>query len=90
MKQSRLFKINKMCMYNIYIILIYRVLFDLLSRFCHSGNVGCANLMTCMGSLTLIAKFRVSFIEKVLAALETLSSKTYELLLNKFIIILEI
>jgi len=54
-----------------------RVLFDLLSRFCHSGNVGCANLMTCMGSLTLIAKFRVSFIEKVLTTLETLTSKKY-------------
>ncbi|XP_022182755.1 symplekin [Myzus persicae] len=50
-----------------------KVLFDLLSRFCHSGNVGCANLMTCMGSLTLIAKFRVSFIEKVVTTLETLT-----------------
>lgn len=52
-----------------------RVLFDLLSRFCHSSNVSSANLMTCMGSLTLIAKFRVSFIEKVLTTLETLASK---------------
>uniref|UniRef100_A0A2S2QQH0 Symplekin n=1 Tax=Sipha flava TaxID=143950 RepID=A0A2S2QQH0_9HEMI len=50
-----------------------RVMFDLLSRFCHSSNVGCANLMTCIGSLTLIAKFRVSFIGKVLIALETLT-----------------
>lgn len=51
------------------------MLFDLLSRFCHSNNVSSSNLMTCMGSLTLIAKFRVSFIEKVITALETLSSK---------------
>ncbi|XP_050547676.1 symplekin-like, partial [Daktulosphaira vitifoliae] len=50
-----------------------KVVFDLLSRFVHSGNVGCANLITCMRSLILIAKFRVSFIEKVLVALENLT-----------------
>lgn len=55
-----------------------RVVFDLLSRFCQSSNVGCANLITCMVSLTLIAKLRVSFIEKVLTTLETLSSKNYQ------------
>jgi len=54
-----------------------RVVFDLLSRFCQSGNVGVTNLKTCSGSLTLIAKFRVSFIEKVLTILETFSSKNY-------------
>lgn len=52
-------------------------MFDLLSRFCHSSSVGCANLMTCIGSLTLIARFRVSFIGKVLIALETLTSKKH-------------
>lgn len=77
MKQGILFKTNKLFIYILTLILNCRVLFDLLSRFCHSGNVGCANLMTCMGSLTLIAKFRVSFIEKVLIALETLTSKKY-------------
>lgn len=58
---------------------------DLLSRFCHSSNSS-ANLMTCVGSLTLIAKFRVSFIEKVLTALEALSSKQiyFEQLINRF------
>ncbi|VVC29902.1 Armadillo-type fold,Symplekin C-terminal,Symplekin/Pta1, N-terminal,Armadillo-like [Cinara cedri] len=50
-----------------------RVLFDLLSRFCSSGNVGCANLITCMNSLSLIAKWRVPFIEKVLTSFETLT-----------------
>lgn len=30
-----------------------------------------------MGSLTLIAKFRVSFIEKVVTTLETLTSKKH-------------
>lgn len=53
----------------------YRVMFDLLSRFCHSSNVGCANLTTCISSLILVAKFRVSFINKVVATLETLTSK---------------
>lgn len=67
-------------MFTIYLItkvLNFRVLFDLLSRFCHSGNVSCANIMTCVGSLTLIAKLRVSFIERVLNTLETLASKIY-------------
>lgn len=54
-----------------------RVVFDLLSRFCQSANVGSANLITCMVSLALIAKFRVSFIEKVLTTLETIFSKNY-------------
>lgn len=54
-----------------------RVVFDLLSRFCQSANVGSGNLITCMLSLTSIAKYRVSFIEKVLTTLETLSSKNY-------------
>lgn len=54
-----------------------RVVFDLLSRFCQSANVSCGNLTICMASLTLIAKFRVSFIEKVLNTLETLFSKNY-------------
>ncbi|XP_050439489.1 symplekin [Adelges cooleyi] len=49
-----------------------KVVFDLLSRFVHSGNVCCANLITCMRSLIVIAKLRVSFIGKVLVVLETL------------------
>lgn len=52
-------------------------MFDLLSRFCHSSNVSSTNLMTCLGSLTVVAKVRASFIEKVLTTLETLSSKEY-------------
>lgn len=59
------------------------MLFDLLSRFCHSGNVSCANIMTCVGSLTLIAKYRVSFIEKVIITLEILASKIYLIKITK-------
>lgn len=33
--------------------------------------------MTCVGSLTLIAKFRVSFIKDVLKELDKLASKIY-------------
>lgn len=61
------------------LILNYRVLFDLLSRYCHSGNVSYKNLTICMGSLSLIAKYRVLFIEKVLTLTETLASKDYKI-----------
>jgi Domain of unknown function (DUF3453). len=51
------------------------MVFDLLIKFHGSPHVSSVNLMTCMGSLTLIAKMRPQFMGKVIAALETLHSK---------------
>lgn len=48
------------------------MVFDLLIKFHGSPHVSSVNLMTCMGSLTLIAKMRPQFMGKVIAALETL------------------
>ncbi|XP_069686905.1 symplekin isoform X1 [Periplaneta americana] len=48
------------------------MVFELLIKFHGSPHVSSVNLMTCMGSLTLIAKMRPQFMGKVIAALETL------------------
>lgn len=48
------------------------MVFDLLIKFHGSPHISSVNLMTCMGSLTLIAKMRPQFMGKVIAALETL------------------
>ncbi|XP_039293523.1 symplekin [Nilaparvata lugens] len=47
-------------------------LFSLMVKFHGSEHISSVNLMTCMGSLTLIAKMRPTFMGKVVAALETL------------------
>ncbi|RZF35803.1 hypothetical protein LSTR_LSTR009219 [Laodelphax striatellus] len=47
-------------------------LFSLMVKFHGSEHISSVNLMTCMGSLTLIAKMRPTFMGKVIAALETL------------------
>lgn len=49
--------------------------FDLLIKFHGSPHISSVNLMTCMGSLVLIAKLRPQFMGKVVTALETLHSK---------------
>ncbi|XP_021916110.1 symplekin [Zootermopsis nevadensis] len=49
-----------------------KMVFNLLVKFHGSPHVSSVNLMTCMGSLTLIAKMRPQFMGKVIAALETL------------------
>ncbi|CAH0768020.1 unnamed protein product [Bemisia tabaci] len=48
------------------------VVFDLLVKFHGSSHISSNNLMTCMGSLTNIAKSRPQYMGKVVAALETL------------------
>lgn len=49
--------------------------FELLIKFHGSPHISSVNLMTCMGSLVLIAKLRPQFIGKVVTALESLHSK---------------
>ncbi|CAG2063850.1 unnamed protein product, partial [Timema podura] len=51
------------------------MVFELLVKFHGSQHVSSVNLMTCMGSLTLIAKMRPQFMGRVIAAMETLHSK---------------
>ncbi|KAL0272117.1 UNVERIFIED_CONTAM: hypothetical protein PYX00_005209 [Menopon gallinae] len=46
--------------------------FELLIKFHGSPHISSVNLMTCMGSLVLIAKLRPQFMAKVVTALETL------------------
>nr|CAD7410338.1 unnamed protein product [Timema cristinae] len=48
------------------------MVFELLVKFHGSQHVSSVNLMTCMGSLTLIAKMRPQFMGRVIAAMETL------------------
>nr|CAD7265235.1 unnamed protein product [Timema shepardi] len=48
------------------------MVFELLVKFHGSQHVSSVNLMTCMGSLTLIAKLRPQFMGRVIAAMETL------------------
>ncbi|XP_068085676.1 symplekin isoform X2 [Anabrus simplex] len=48
------------------------MVFDLLLQFHGSQHISSVNLMTCMGTITLIAKMRPQFMGKVIAALETL------------------
>ncbi|XP_063228750.1 symplekin isoform X2 [Bacillus rossius redtenbacheri] len=48
------------------------MVFELLLKFHSSPHISSVNLMTCMGSLTLIAKMRPQFMGRVIAALETL------------------
>ncbi|XP_071441914.1 symplekin-like [Hetaerina americana] len=47
-------------------------IFDLLVKFHGSPHISSINLMTCMGTLTLIAKMRPQFMGKVVVALEML------------------
>ncbi|KAG8237774.1 hypothetical protein J437_LFUL017090 [Ladona fulva] len=51
------------------------MIFDLLVKFHGSAHISSVNLMTCMGTLTLIAKMRPQFMGKVVVALEMLHSK---------------
>lgn len=68
-----------------FIEFVFSMVFDLLIKFHGSPHVSSVNLMTCMGSLTLIAKMRPQFMGKVVAALETLHSKWQALNVMKMI-----
>ena len=48
--------------------------FDMLVKYHGSAHISSANLMTCMGSLTTIAKLRPVFMPKVITALEMLQA----------------
>merc|ERR1719470_365222 len=49
-------------------------IFDMLVKYHGSAHISSANLMTCMGSLTNIAKLRPFFMAKVITALEMLQA----------------
>ena len=49
-----------------------RRMFDDLLKYHGSAHISSANLMACMGSLTHIAKSRPQFLERIVAALESL------------------
>merc|ERR1719450_112414 len=49
-------------------------IFDELVKYHGSAHISSANLMTCMGSLTNIAKLRPTFMAKVITALEMLQA----------------
>merc|ERR550539_538708 len=49
-------------------------IFDMLVKYHGSAHISSANLMTCMGSLTNIAKLRPSFMPRVITALEMLQA----------------
>merc|ERR550539_895899 len=49
-------------------------IFDMLVKYHGSEHISSANLMTCMGSLANIAKFRPQFMPKVITALEMLQA----------------
>ena len=51
-----------------------RRIFDKLVKYHGSAHISSANLMTCMGSLTNIAKLHPTFMEKVITALEMLQA----------------
>lgn len=51
------------------------MIFNLLVKFHGEAHVSSVNLMTCMGSLTLIAQMRPQFMGKVIHCLESLNSK---------------
>merc|ERR1719315_821892 len=51
-----------------------RRIFDELVKYHGSAHISSANLMTCMGSLTNIAKLRPTFMAKVITALEMLQA----------------
>merc|ERR1719470_329276 len=51
-----------------------RRIFDMLVKYHGSAHISSANLMTCMGSLTNIAKLRPFFMAKVITALEMLQA----------------
>jgi hypothetical protein len=76
-KQQSLFVSNHEQQNKIFYVVefVFSMVFDLLVKFHGSPHVSSVNLMTCMGSLTLIAKMRPQFMGKVIAALETLHSK---------------
>ena len=56
----------------------------MLIKFHGSPHISSVNLMTCMGSLVLIAKLRPQLMGKVVTALESLHSKLFK----KFLLIL--
>jgi hypothetical protein len=68
-------KLKELNMISLVTGFVSSMVFDLLIKFHGSPHVSSVNLMTCMGSLTLIAKMRPQFMGKVIAALETLHSK---------------
>ncbi len=47
------------------ILIIFRKVFDELVKYHGSAHISSANLMTCMGALTNIAKLRPEFLSKV-------------------------
>ncbi|XP_026294194.1 symplekin [Frankliniella occidentalis] len=51
------------------------MIFQLLVKFHGEAHVSSVNLMTCMGSLTLIARMRPQFMGKVITCLENLNKK---------------
>jgi len=52
-----------------------RILFEELLKFHGSRHATSVNLMTCMGSIVIIAKLRPSFMGRVVTAIEKLNGK---------------
>lgn len=60
---------------------LVRFLFDELLKFHGSRHATSVNLMTCMGSIVLIAKLRPQFMGRVVSAIEKLNGM-YDFVLN--------
>jgi symplekin len=59
----------------------FRNLFEELLKFHGSRHATSVNLMTCMGSIVIIAKLRPSFMGRVVSAIEKLNGN-YEIIMD--------